>query len=262
MSDRGHKRSDGKGKFCTAPCTKNCDECPGPAKGANNYRKVCKPAKWGKYTLTKLKDGVPTPYGYEAHHIVCVSPTTTILLEGSKIGKTVEQTEWCINQKKNMVALPLWGHTVQWYCQIDEDGGKIRARRKAPDFANRPQHDIDHNSEDGYTSEVKLELVKLAKQVAAKAHEVEGQNLAKKLDDLSDKFRQDLADRGRRPTSKGKGTHAGWQAAQKETPDPKWCHPFSMASDTKVQDVAFPAKNFNDKLTAWIDRLASAIGGT
>jgi hypothetical protein len=261
MSDRGHKRSDGEGKFCTAPADKNCDKCPGPATGGDNYREVCKPANWGDYKLTKLKDGEPAKFGYEAHHIVCVSPTTEGLLGDPKIRGAVEQTEWCINQKKNMVALPLWGHTVQWYCQIDEHGGKINPAVGPPPFANNPQHDIDHNSKMGYTWEVKQEIEKVKQQVEDKDHEVEGQGLAAKLNTLSDEFRQKLVERGMRATSEGTGTDAAWRAAQKDPPDPKWSHPFSMASDSRVTDMAFPARNFADKLEAWIDRLASAIAG-
>jgi hypothetical protein len=256
--DRGHKRSDGKGKFCTAPADKNCDECPGPATGKNNYREVCKPAKWGGFKFRKLVDGESRPFGYEAHHVVCVSPTTTALLGNEKIVGSVEQTEWCINQEKNMLAMPLWGHTVQWYCEIDATGGSIIAGKGPPDFKNIPQHDIDHNSKEGYTWEVLQEVEALAKEIEESGHELEDQSLADALNGLSDDFKNKLLqDRG---TRKG-GTDAGWQLGQQDPPDPGWCHPFSMASTAKVTSMAYPARKFDKKLQAWIDRLAKAVSG-
>ena len=58
-----------------------------------------------------------------------------------------------------MKAMPLWGHTVQWYCSFkeDDDGtieGKVKSRTREPLFKNIPQHDFDHNYEKGYTYEV------------------------------------------------------------------------------------------------------------
>jgi len=254
-----HERGDRKGKFCTTPAEKICDDCP----GTKNYIKVCEPS-WVGETFKRLVRSKTNPFvfdkKYEAHHILCVAPVTQELLgtDNIKIRGPVEQTQWCINNEMNMIAMPLWGHTVKWYCSIDEDGGDIASGIGAPPFDNIPQHDFDHNCKEGYTWEVEVEIKKVAKEIEQKGHKLSGDTLIGKLDDLSELFEEKLLDD--RGTRKG-GTHNAWGLAQKEPPDPQWCHPFSMASDAKVSSVGFPARNFKDKVDKWINRIAKAISG-
>src|SRR5262245_53019212 len=120
MSDKPHPARQFGFKFCAVkgqPCTHN--GAPG-----NDYRKVCKPA-WSNLTYAQKyvdKDtGVndPRPRSYEAHHILCLAQVKKVIVKESEkndFTDIVDSTEWCINDKRNMIALPMWGHTIMWYC--------------------------------------------------------------------------------------------------------------------------------------------------
>jgi hypothetical protein len=254
VSDK-HKRGKRKGQFCAIPCEKICDDCP----GTKNYIKVCKPG-WAAHTFLRLvkravKKGGSFTFGkmYEAHHVLCVAPVSQNLVSKRSIEKVIRQTQWCINNKKNMLAMPLWGHTVKWYCSIDRTGGEIEEDVDAPPFKNIPQHDYDHNCEKGYTWEIEQEAKKLAKDIEDAEHDMAGDDLAGTLNDLSDEYVKVLKKRGGRKD----GTHNAWSLAQNTPPDDEWFYPFSMASDPTVK--AFPAKNFDESVQKWIDRIATAI---
>src|SRR2546429_1328820 len=251
-----HERGDRKGKFCTTPAAKICDDCP----GSMNYIDVCEP-NWSAHTFERMVKAKANPFvfdkKYEAHHILCVAPVTQELLGDKKIRGAVEQTKWCINKELNMLAMPLWGHTVKWYCSIDQGGGDIDVDVGAPPFKNIPQHDFDHNCKQGYTWEVEEEMKKRVQEIKDSEHKLKGDSLAGALDDCANDFADKLKKRGKR---KG-GTHKAWKLAQQEPPDPNWCHPFSMASDSKVSSVGFPARNFQGKVDQWINRIAQAIAG-
>jgi len=204
----------------------------------------------------------PFPKKYEAHHILCVSPVSETLLgqpETSKIYGAVGQTDWCINNKKNMLGMPLWGHTVKYYCQVTSAGGSLLAGAALgpPPWAHLPQHDIDHNSKEGYTWEVEKQMERISAKVEKASHALSGASLAAALDSWSAKFEAELK---RRATRKG-GTYNAWKLAQAPTSDPQWSQPFSMASDGKVSSPAFPVRNFNDKVQRWISKIAGAITG-
>lgn len=256
-----HERGDKKGQFCSIPAKPKCGDCPHP----KDYIEVCKPTGWFDHTFKRFvnaKDPFTFEKKFEAHHLVCVAPVTQILLSNDAINSVIEQTKWCINNKDNMIAMPLWGHTVKWYCEVeetisvDEVSEVISDTMKAPKFKNIPQHDYDHNCKEGYTWEVEVEVEKLADQVKEQGHKLKGQALEGKLNKLSSDFKSRLLDvRGIR---KG-GTHAAWKLAQKEPPDPDWCHPFSMASDSKVSSKGFPVRVFNGQVAKWVNRIAKAI---
>ena len=206
---------------------------------------------------------------YEAHHLVCVSAVTNKLLSRSTIIKPViKQTKWCINNKDNMLAMPLWGHTVKWYCSITAADvkvknplRKIKGKVPAPPFQNIPQHNWDHIGNECYLWEVEEEVDKLADDVESSPHQLKGKKLEDRLKTLSTNFKNKLvAKKGGRGWRKG-GTDAAWGLAQKPTPDPEWCHPFSMASNGKVTSKGFPARDFGEELTKWIERIAKAIAG-
>jgi hypothetical protein len=179
-------------------------------------------------------------------------------LGNTKVRGAVEQTKWCINKQINMRAMPLWGHTVKWYCSITKDGGAVDLAIGAPPFANIPQHDIDHNSKRGYTKEIEDDMKRIACDIQDSDHKLKGESLVTELNNASNAFGNELTQRGIRKD----GTHNAWRLALKENPDPQWVHPFSMASDKRVSEVSFPARNFDNKLSAWIERLAKAIAGT
>jgi hypothetical protein len=93
----------------------------------------------------------------------------------------------------------------------------------------------------------------MAAEVSAQGHKMQGQPLVAELNELGRVSREALGQRGMR---KG-GTHKGWQAGQDG--DERWLAPFSMAVTPRVSSMGFPARNFNEKLTAWIDKIANAI---
>jgi len=253
-----HARGDKKNHFCSQAQKTNCDDCPITEKTDSgkkkNYVEICDP-RWPKYTYPQYVARDPNPYvyeeKYEAHHILCVASVTEFILGGYGIQGAVGQTTWCINQKLNMLAMPLWGHTVKWYCRIGKAGGSILKDKIPPPFRNIPQHDISHNL---YQDEVEQLLVQVACHVQDQDHDIRAQTLKKDLDDLSEHFVGELKDRGKR---KG-GTHEGWRLGQtKPDPDPQWCYPFSMAPDYAVDEIAIPS--FDEKTEEWIDKIAAAI---
>jgi hypothetical protein len=248
--DRGKRKHD----FCTVPASPKCDDCP----GSKDYIEVCKPS-WSAESFTRLvkaQAGAFTfPKKYEAHHLVCVSPATVELVAKKEIESVIAQTAWCINNEKNMIAMPLWGHSVKWYCDISAAGGAIKSQLTVPPFANIPQHDWDHNSKEGYTWEVEEACKKLAKKIEESGHKLKGEDLKAALDNLSGKFRNILT--GVRGTRVG-GTHAAWAKGQND-PQSDWCQPFSMASTAKLTRKGFPVRKFDEKVAKWISRIAAAI---
>ena len=133
-------------------CALRTESCPYVEACGRNYKKDCKP-KWAYMDLKKVnamlvagrrnyKELVVGPdeakAGYQAHHILCVASVTKYLGEKGKkikkIRKIVKQTDWCINDKRNMIALPCFGQTVQWYWDIAGDW--VRLGMYPPPFTN------------------------------------------------------------------------------------------------------------------------------
>ncbi len=248
MSD-DHKRGSKKGKFCGIPGN--------PCDCGNDYIKICEPG-WVTHTFARLVKAESGAFSfqkkYEAHHVVCVAPVSSELISKSSIEGVIKETQWCINNKGNMLAMPLWGHTVKWYCSITAAGGSVASDIPAPPFANVPQHDWDHNCKEGYTWEVEQAAKKLAKETEAKGHEADPEDLKGDLEDMSDDFKSKLDQRGNR---KG-GTHDCWKnGADSED----WCQPFSMASTGKITAKGYPVKKFDESVAKWIKRIAAAIAG-
>ena len=246
MSDE-HKRGEKKGKFCGIPGT--------PCECGNDYIEICEPG-WSDHTCPRLVRASGGKFSfdkkYEAHHVLCVAPVSSEIIGKPGIAGVVAATKWCINNEDNMLAMPLWGHTVMWYCDIAEDGGEIDDDSPAPPFKNVPQHDWDHNCSEGYTWEVEKELRKLADKLKEKGHKVQPKDLKGELDDLSSDFKDLLEERGKR---KG-GTHKMFTGGGTGK---DWCQPFSMASNGKVTSKGYPVKNFDERVAKWIKRIAQAI---
>ena len=238
-------------------CALRADKCPCPQK--NEYQKNCDPPPkgWATYFFWQgRKMGVPKKH--EAHHLLCIASVTKFVAIKQSIKQVVKQTEWCINAKKNMFAMPLWGHTIKYYCNLPV-GGALLTQIPPPRFKNIPQHDYDHNSAGGYKSEVDTKMIDLAQTIQEKAeesHEVAVAALKKALDDLSEEFRSTLTTRG---STRCGGTHKAWQQGS-EKPESNWYLPFSMASDTVADKRSFPAPGFDGKLADKIKRLVTALG--
>ena len=266
----GHSEGDQKGKFCYLRAPKcNMDA---PHKHSNEYQKNCTPAPtgWATYEFvqgTKREDRKH----FEAHHIVCVAAVSEHIASISSIEDIVTNTAWCVNSTDNMYAMPLWGHTLTWYCDNFEDVDssnleKLRQKddlfsaSKAPKFKNIPQHDYDHNSSKGYKQEVDKRLKALADQVEEKAeesHEAATKELKKQLDKLSAKYKAELTRRG---TERCGGTHAAWKKGMKQ-PSSDWYEPFSMADDGCAEQREFPASGVSSgKVLAKLRALVAALG--
>jgi hypothetical protein len=238
-------------KFCSIRANPKCGDCKQP----KTYVDVCKPS-WSAFTYVQLVQGEGMDKKYEAHHILCVSPVTKELTGNTKIKKAIEETDWCINNGGNMIAMPLWGHTVKWYCKITRSRKFLPQDVPAPPFENLPQHNIDHNSKEGYTQEITDACRQLVKDVQEAGHDFQAEGLQGALDGLAKDWRAEIERRG---SARQGGTHKAWKSAQGDPPDPDWFQPFSMASDDKISKMGFPVHRFDDKVAAWIDRLANAM---
>ena len=262
MADGDHERGKREGQFCAIPANPKCIDCP----GSETYIKVCEPKSWNTgYAYLQLVRAKIKPYTfdkiYEAHHIACVSPVSAFVAGDSELKDVVHQSKWCINKESNMLAMPLFGHTVKWYCTIMAASDKVQidASAQVPPFKDIPQHNFDHNGPGRYTSEVEDAVKKLAEKCkkANKEHKLAPGDLAALMDRVSKGFKTMLDKRGHR---KG-GTHAAWGLAQQATPDSQWSQPFSMASDAQVSKIGFPVRTFNQSVAKWVARIAKAMKG-
>jgi hypothetical protein len=211
-----HAQAGKKNRFC---CTrgKPC-KCESP----NNYRTNCAPSPMWKVAKTNE--------AYAAHHILCKASVQQCIAARKGMEVVVKQTRWCVNKPENMIALPLWGHTVKWYHKNDD----------APPFCDLPQHDWDHNGADSYQEEVEESLNALAMnlQKAKGKHDADGlKELRDGLDARSRKFRKKLRDRGSR---QGK-THRQFSD---KTRKKRWWEPFSMAGFASQK--GYPTQNWRD----------------
>lgn len=250
-----------EGLFCavrTAPDSE-C-EC------GNNYVKNCEPSEpWGKFpqrfTVTvrdKKTKEVVAKYldairkSHEAHHIACVASVTAFIAKDKDLLPIVQNTKWCINDKANMIALPLWPHTIEWYCKLSRasplrpeileksvHGKYVMSSMCEPPFADLPQHDYDHGK---YSSEVDAELKNLAARLKkVKGHEQQKEKLKAALDRLVSHFKNELKRRGQRVG----GTHAAWNLGMNFRGS-EWYMPFSMANDGDVEPRTFPLRDMSD----------------
>ena len=240
MAATGHKQTSDRIEFCRVP---NCKQ--------NNYRDVC-----------------PAPWKNEAHHILCVAQVNSVVVSKKKeVKKVIDESKWCINSKKNMIALPLWGTTVMYYCKDFSSvtsetksallkavaGGLLNSRKIPPPFKDLPQHNYGHSGSTiatSYNKEIKKKLQDwIAKvQVKAMVHTITGEKVFDELNTMAVEMRRELRKRGRRKGSaKGSvGTHDAWT-----DPGTEWYKPFSMAQ--------VPKKLPSPKLIEKIVKLAQAL---
>jgi hypothetical protein len=178
---------------------------------------------------------------FEAHHLLCISSVTKFKGTNPKISDVVKLTKWCINDKHNMIAMPSWGHTIQYYFDFIT-GDFSDEELPAPKFENLPMHNYGHNGDGSYIKDVEKELKDISREIkdlVAEHHESPEKELKDMLEDLSTDFREILSDRGTRCG----GTHSAWQKGAKD-PESDWYKPFSMAK--KPQPRRFAAKGFGD----------------
>jgi hypothetical protein len=242
-------------------CAYRTKKCTDPCKTSNKYQENCNPPPTGweeEFFWQGRKKA--TEKTFEAHHLLCIASVTEFIGKKREIQDIVKQTEWCINSKTNMYAMPLWGHTIKYYCDLAL-GGKLKDRNEGPKFENVPQHDYDHNSKKGYKkNHVDKALKKIANQIEEKAkenHEAAVKQLGEVLDRLSNSFRSMLQAYGAR----SEGTHKAWSTGIKHPePESGWYLPFSMGSNANAEKRTFPAPDFSGKTAKKIKRLVEAFG--
>jgi hypothetical protein len=247
MGKKKHKEGKRVGKFCALKANK----CEPPCTSAppNKYRENCEPppAGWDKLTYPQqFRKFFSRRRPWEAHHVLCVSAVNSVFTgRSSGITKIVKQTEWCINNKNNMYAMPMWGHTLRWYINAAEPGFRMikladgsvwhKSSIPPPPFENIPQHNYGHGD---YIEEVKTKLKRIAAKVkeGKESHEIKVQNLRDDIDDASIYFKEKLDERGQRCG----GTHKAWDMGLRASGDSKsdWYKPFSMAASPR--EITFP----------------------
>jgi hypothetical protein len=230
MAENSHIRGEKKGKFCACAVSGGSCEC------GNNFQATGKPS-WG--------------WPSQAHHLLPCSCVNAEILGKHGIQGVLRSTTWCINAKANMLGMPTWGHTVQWYCVIQLSTATFRfmsAARGAPPWENLPQHLVDH---DLYNVEVSGRLRSVAIGWEVQDHKVKANEIAGDLKGLSDTMLTDLKERGER----NGGTHSCWMEAKRtQGQHPGWYEPFSM-SDTP-REKPFPGR-VSDTIESIIKRLTS-----
>jgi hypothetical protein len=240
----GHKQTSERVEFCRVP---NCEQ--------TEYRSQC-----------------PVSWKFEAHHLLCVSYVNSAIEEKAENNESLEEvineSEWCINNELNMIALPVWGTTVMWYCNdfsgiqkgaslLQELSTLLISKTAEPPFKNLPQHNYQHSGgspETSYNREIEDALHDLLDgvEMQVEKHAISGPAVGKKFDDLSKKMRKKLKDRGERVGSlEGGGTHKAWL-----NPGRNWYEPFSMAQ--VATPIPFPEKA-GDKMVEKIKKIAKAF---
>lgn len=192
------------------PCPHAKANPPPKGRPSCNYRKLC-----GSF-----------PYSpWEAHHVLSVEAVNAY---GSmpqysscvtEIDDCYKLTDWCINQKPNLLGMPL---------------KEVYRNFPASRTLNIPCHDWDHTCKDGYFEEVvdalEVKIWKKIKKAVATANQsgahFSANAVLQELQDLERDFQTRLSQRGQR---KG-GTASGWANQGSKTNE--WWLPFSMAKDS------------------------------
>ena len=161
-----------------------------------------------------------------------------------------------------MLAMPLWGHTIQHYCNLETGefyealgtGGFFATVLEAP-FKNIPMHNFGHP---GYQLEVEEKLTQIANKIAKStdAHQDKVAKIKTELDQASQDFKQKLLDRGKRRGS----THMGWHIGlNNRSASSGWYEPFSM--EESPRPITFPMRgSLGGEMGAKLEKLVEAFG--
>ena len=300
MADDEHRRGAESNNFCALAH----DESKQPCKQGYVTNCEAEAAGWGKYSqMQRIKDDKKkitkievVDRSFEAHHIAPVACVTEVVIEwdekNSKEPSVITGTKWCINAQVNMIALPLWAHTIKYYCNNFDDlaeevrdeiakanqasvgqSGLAGLSEKArlaitsgvkdkvdpPLFKDLPQHNYGHTGrspETGYNKEIVSRLNQITADVdaAKEEHDTAAINSLKgALDDLSKEMRDELKTRGTRAY---KGTHQAWKEGMKKQ-DGDWYLSFSMAQEPSP--MTFPLGSASGRMANKLVALARAL---
>ncbi len=219
----GHTAGAEKGLFCSL----RMETCP----CGNKYKDVMKGTEsWGKYPQ-RHRTLLVVERSPEAHHVLPVASVTGEITANDKIrDEVIKNTEWCVNDLKNMIALPLFEMTFLHYL-IKSDGS-------TPPFVGLPMHNYDHAA---FQKEVGDALKQIGDDAVdnTEAHEEVTAELLAALNGIRDRYKPELTSRGKR----GKGTHGEFVNAMNanagDASAEQWYVPFSMAA--KPSPRPFPS---------------------
>jgi len=251
-----HTEGAKKGKFCSL--RKETCEC------GLKYQDILKEGStpsWGKYAQRHRVE-IAIQRTPEAHHVLPVASVTANITANTNIREeVVKNTEWHINDKANMIALPLFEMTFAHYLvNHDPDKG---IPIPPPPFQGLPMHNYGHAA---FQKEVDDALKEVAHDAETNIqnHEEASKTLLEAMNKQRDFFKPRLAKRGKR----GKGTHleflnaAGVDEYGKEFSGDasEWYIPFSMAEDPDPRPfpeapgksgLAKKLKDLMDAMAAW-----------
>jgi len=246
-----HTKGAEKGLFCSL----REEECP----CGNKYQDILKGKEsWGKY-VQKHRVLIAIERSPEAHHVLPVASVTANITANKNIRKeVVENTDWCVNDMANMIALPLFEMTFTHYLsEYDPDEG---TPIPPPDFQGLPMHNYGHAD---FQTEVNTALKKIANDAEKNKqnHEKASETLLAALNEARDDFKSELESRGKR----GKGTHLEFLNAAGRDKNgkkfsggaPKWYVPFSMAKTPDPRP--FPAAPGESGLAKKLKDLMKAL---
>ena len=246
MSDK-HNPIGNKNQFVCEPDDKYRDNCEKPGwkgKKKGGMLSADEFAFAGK--KTSKEDGIVKYYKvpHEAHHILSVSCVNNLegLSEPQKniVRRCCHETDWNINNKDNLIPLPLFGHSLKWYV--------IDGNTDSPGWADWPQHDWDHNSTKGYCADVKKAVLNFYEtlELQGEGHTATAKSIQNDLVDMQTDWRTEI-------TERGQGTHDAWV----NKPD-TWYYPFSMA---KGSNATYRPKLRIENKIAKLKKLLAFFGG-
>jgi hypothetical protein len=238
MAEGNHRRGKSLGKFCGTAVS------GGRCKTGQNFQKNGKPS-WGK--------------PYQAHHLLPVACVKRSIIKVAgkdpdpekNIKGVLKGTDWCVNRVKNMMGMPIWGDTLEYYCK-QHRGLKTLQLPVGPLFKDIPQHLVEHTK---YSDEIdgRLSTALEGWKASNKVHELKEKNIAQCLNRLSGFMQRQLKKRGH-------GTHTAWKRAVKAYSNGKeyvnWYKPFSMAQIPSPKP--FPVRAGGRTLSL-IDRIAKGL---
>ncbi|MBU3002765.1 hypothetical protein [Paraglaciecola arctica] len=306
MSDK-HRRGSTTNEFCSVAATGKCGcgndyfkACEGEATGWGNY-----PQKYSvRNASTKLIESLrKNQRSFEAHHALPVACISKVILawdeKANSSPSVISGTKWCINTEKNMIAMPMWGHTIMWYTDnfsavsdevieeiLSKNEGSIgnkalsklsaEARKSlsnmltdagdtAPAFKDLPQHNYSHtgrSAKSGYNQEVIGALKNVVANVTAAKdkHETDKIDAIKdKLDKLSETMKKKLKKRA--VSRKYSSTHEAWKGGMKGAEDdPNSNHWYlNFSMAERPTKMTFPLGKASGSMASKISGLARSM---
>jgi len=211
-----------------------------------------------KYLKLKGSDNPKvTRWGGAAHHALCVVAVNAAVTDNDTLTYVLPKVQWCINTEDNMLLLPLWPMTINWYASFakDDTTGVVshqwreKDAVKPPPFANRAQHDYDHGP---YNVAVKQRLTNKIENIQEQTD-----NHAEKTAEALKTLLNDERLHWKETVCKGpRDTHKAWFDGSAGNED--WWMAFSMAGSLGTGTKrAFPSPN-NDKWATSFKKLVEA----